>query len=201
MAKQMSAMDLIKKAAKGPEPKKKSATPSVTLDGHDEAIQDWMQANADMKSAEARKVAAEAKFLDSAEGLRLSECQRDGKYHSSVKLNDKILYGVQNRYSAIPNADQEKLDEVFGDKSEQYFKAKTEIALTAAALNDEKILEKLVAAVGADNFATYFEVEQHISPTETFHEARSTNPEVAVKANKLIDGGVLKPAKASCKLA
>ena len=195
------ALDLIKKAAKGPEPKKKSATPSVTIEGHDEAIQDWMQANADMKDAEARKVAAEAKFLDAAEGLRLSECQRDGKYHSSVKLNDKILYGVQNRYSKIPNADQEKLEEVFGDKTEQYFKPQTEIALTAAALNDEKILQKLIAAVGEDNFQTYFEVEQHISPTETFHEARSTNAEIGIKANKLIESGVLKPAKASCKLA
>jgi hypothetical protein len=201
MAPKMSAMDLFKKGAKGPEPKKKSATPAVTLEGHDEAIQDWMQANADMKSAEARKVAAEAKFLDSAEGLRLSECQRDGKYHSSVKLNEKILYGVQNRYSAIPSEDQEKLDEVFGDKSEQFFKPKMEISLTQAALSDEKILEKLIGAVGADNLKTYFDIEQHISPTETFHEARSTNPEVAVKANKLIDAGVLKPAKASCKLA
>lgn len=196
-----SAMDLFKKGAKGPEVKKKAGTPSVVLEGHDEALQDWMQANADMKDAEARKVAAEAKFLDAAEGLRLSECQRDGKYHSSVKLNDKVLYGVQNRYSKIPSGDQEKLDEVFGDKSEQFFKSKMEIALTAAALNDEKILQKLIAAVGEDNLNTYFDIEQHIAPTETFHEARSTNPEVAIKANKLIESGVLKPAKASCKLA
>lgn len=196
-----SAMDLFKKGAKGPEPKKKQGTPTVTLDGHDEAIQDWMQANADMKDAEARKVAAETKFLDAAEGLRLSECQRDGKYHSSVKLNDKILYGVQNRYSKIPSEDQEKLDEVFGDKSEQFFKSKMEISLTAAALSDEKILQKLIAAVGEDNLKTYFDIEQHVAPTETFHEARSTNPEVAIKANKLIESGILKPAKASCKLA
>lgn len=200
MAK-MSAMDLIKKAAKGPEPKSKSKTPVIVLTGHDEDIQDWMQANQDKKDAEARQAAAEAKFFENAEKARLGECRRDGKYHSSVKINEKILYGVQNRYSAIPNEDQGKLDEIFGKKAEEYFKPKTEITLTDAALNDEKILEKLVAAVGADNFATYFAVEQHISPTETFHEARSTNPEVGDKANKLIESGVLKPAKASCKMA
>jgi hypothetical protein len=200
MAK-MSAGDLFKKAAKGPEPKKKAGTPTVTLEGHDEAIQDWMQANADQKDAESRKAAAEMKFMDAAEGLRLSECQRDGKYHSSVKLNDKILYGVQNRYSKIASEDQEKLDDVFGDKTEQFFKPQMEISLTAAALNDEKILQKLIAAVGEDNLKTYFDIEQHISPTETFHESRSTNPEVAIKANKLIESGILKPAKASCKLA
>lgn len=200
MAK-MSAMDIIKKAAKGPEPKSKSKTPSITMNGHEADIEDWMKANADKKDAEARQAAAEAKFLDVAEKARIGECRRDGTFHSSVKINDKILYSTANRYTAIPNESQEKLDEVFGDKSENYFKPKTEITLTDAALNDEKILEKLVAAVGAENFGTYFDVEQHISPTEQFHEARSIDAEVAAKADKLIEAGVLKQAKASCKLA
>lgn len=200
MAK-MSPMDFIKKAAKGPEPKSKSKTPSVVLTGHEADIEDWIKANADKKDAEGRQAAAEAKFLDVAEKARLGECRRDGKFHSSVKVNEKVLYSTANRYSAIPNESQEKLDEVFGDKAEAYFKPKTEITLTDAALNDEKILQKLIAAVGEENFQIYFEVEQHISPTETFHEARSTNAEVGDKANKLIEAGVLKPAKASCKLA
>lgn len=200
MAK-MSAMDLIKKAAKGPEPKSKSKTPSITLNGHEADIEDWMKANADKKDAEARQAAAEAKFLDVAEKARVGECRRDGKFHSSVKVNEKILYSTANKYTAIPNEAQAKLDEVFGDKAEDYFKSKTEITLTDAALNDEKILQKLIAAVGEDNFQTYFEVEQHISPTETFHEARSINAEVAEKAQTLIDQGILKQAKASCKLA
>ena len=200
MAK-MSAMDIIKKAAKGPEPKSKSKTPSVSLNGHEADIEDWIKANTDKKDAEARQAAAEAKFLDVAEKARLNECQKDGEFHSSVKVNEKILYSTANRYSAIPNESEGKLEEVFGDKAEAYFKPKTEITLKDAALKDEKILEKLVAAVGAENFQTYFEVEQHISPTETFHEARSTDPEVGAKAAKLIEAGILKPAKASCKLA
>lgn len=200
MAK-ISVNDLIKKAAKGPDPKSKSKTPTVVLNGHDEALDDWMKANADMKDAESRKVAAEAKFLEDAEKARISECRRDGKYHSSVKINEKVLYGVQNRYSPIKNEDMGKLEEIFGDKTENLFKEKTAITLTDAALKDEKILEKLIAAVGAENFQTYFEVEQHVAPTEAFHEGRATSPELGDKAQKVIDAGIVRPYKASCKLA
>lgn len=211
MAK-MSAMDLIKKAAKGPEPKSKTKTPVVTLQGpltpgdpksetYEDAISDWLKANQDKKDAEARQAAAEAKFFDSAEKSRIAECRRDGKYHSSVKINDEVLYGVQNRYSAIKSEDMAKLEEVFGDRTDVYFKEKTEITLTEAALTDEKILEKLVAAVGPENFGTYFEVEQHVAPTEAFHEGRATDLEIGEKAEKVIKAGIVRPAKASCKLA
>lgn len=197
----ISVGDLIKKAAKGPEPKSKSKTPSIVLTGHEEALEDWVKANADKKDAEARQAAAEAKFLEDAEKARIGECRRDGKYHSSVKINEKVLYGVQNRYAPIKNEDMERLEEIFGDKAENFFKPKTAITLTDAALNDEKILEKLVAAVGAENFQTYFEVEQHIAPTEAFHEGRATNPDIGDKAQKVFDAGIVRPYKASCKLA
>lgn len=195
--------DLIKSAAKGPETKKKSTTPSVTLTDkkHTEAIQDWVKADADKKDAESRKADAESKFLDDAEKARISACRTEGKYHSSVKLNDEILYGVQNKYAAIKNEDRETLESIFGDKTDTYFTEKTEISLTDAALKDEKILEKLINAVGAENFKTYFEVAQHIAPTEALHEGRAMNPELAEKADKLIEAGILRPNKASCKLA
>jgi hypothetical protein len=199
----MSVGDLLKRAAKEPAAKKKSTTPSITLQGTDavKALQAWIQADKDKKDAEARKAQAETDFFDEAEAARIAECQRDGSYHSSIKLNDEVLYSTANKYSAIKNADREKLEEVFGDKTDQYFVAKTEISLTDAALKDEKILEKLIAAVGESNFETYFEVGQYIKPTEALHEGRSLDPEIAVKADKLIKADILKQQKSSCKLS
>ena len=89
--------------------------------------------------------------------------------------------------------------EVFGDQTETYFQEKTSITLTEAALSDETILQKLIAAVGQDKFPLYFDVKQHVAPTEALHQGRATNPELAEKAQKLMDDGVLKPYKAAVK--
>lgn len=190
---------LSKAAAKNEAKPSKTKTPTVELPKHAAAIDSWLKAHSDKKDAEARMATAEVGFLSDVEVARLAECRRDGKYYSSVKVNDKITISTQNRYSPIDSKDHEMLEEVFGAKTGDYFKPKTEISLTEAALNDETILQKLIIAVGEDKFATYFKVDQHIQPTETFHEARATNTEVGEKAQKLIESGVVRPYKNSVK--
>lgn len=200
--KKPSAMDIFGKAAKSVDAKdKKSKTPHVTAPALQGAINDWIQADGDLKDAQARKETAELAILPQAENLRIDECRREGKFHSSIKLGGEktVLVSTQNKYSKVDSANRETLEEAFGDKTDEYFKAKMEIELTEEALKDEGILQKLIAAVGQENLAKYFKVEQFIMPTETLHEARATDPEIEAKAKTLMDAGILKPYKASVK--
>jgi len=194
-----SINDLLSKAAQSSVKPSKSKTPIVNLPEADKAITKWLKANADLKDAEARKADAESEILPLAEEARVAECRRDGKFYSSVKVDDKILISTQNRYSQIDPKDYSTIEEYFSSKAEDFFKSKTDISLTEAALNDETILKKLIAAIGEENIRQYFNVKQYVVPTETFHEARSTNAEVGKKAQELMDQGILKPYKSAVK--
>jgi hypothetical protein len=196
---------IAKAAQKGGPKKSKSKTPQIALPKHEEAIKTWLEAHSDEKNAKARKADAELEFLPDAEVARLGECRRDGKYYSSVKVNNGadsvVTVSVQNRYKEIPTDSWSELEAVFGeDDTERHFASKTTIVLTDAALNDNAILAKLVAAVGEEQFQTYFDVKQFVAPTNAFHEARATDPEVGKKAQKLIDSGVLQPYKSAVKV-
>ncbi len=195
------ALSIFGKAATAKPTKGKSTTPSVEVPALEQSIKEWLKADKDMNDAKSRKELAETVILPNAEESRVKECRRDGEFHSSVKLNGQILVSTQSRYTNILSEDRESLEKVFGDKTDQYFKSEMEITLTDAALKDEKILQKLIAAVGQENLATYFEVKQFIKPTDQLHEQRTLDPEIAGKAKQLMDAGILKPYKAAVKLA
>lgn len=190
---------LAKAAAKQDDKPSKNKTPVIELPEQSKYVKDWLKANADLKDADARKKTAEEQILPAVENERITLCRRDGKYYSSVKVEDKITISVQNRYSPINPKDFPSIQDLFGDKAETFFTQKTEISLTDAALNDEKLIEKLIEAVGQDKFQMYFKVEQHVVPTEVFHESRAVNAEIGKKADVLKDQGILKPYKAAVK--
>jgi len=196
----VNVASVLSKAAQKVESKpSKSKNPVIELPDKRKAIDTWLKAHADLKDAEARKATAEEEILPAAETERIAACRRDGKYYSSVKIEDKITVSVQNRYSPINTSDFPAIEEVFGDKASDFFSTKTEISLTDAALNDEKLIEKLIAAVGEDKFGLYFNVKQTVVPTETFHESRAVNAEIGTKADILKANGILKPYKAAVK--
>lgn len=196
-----TALGMFAKTATKPAKGNKSKTPAVSVPTIENAVKEWRKADADMADAKSRKELAETLILPAAEDQRIKESRTDGDFHSSVKLNDQILISTQNRYSPIAVEDRGELEKVFGDKTDAYFKPEMEITLTDAALKDENILKKLINAVGEANLNTYFEVKQHIAPTETLHEQRTLDPEVAEKAAKLMQAGILKPYKAAVKIA
>lgn len=199
----LNVAGILAKAAQGVESKpSKSKNPNIELPDQIKSIEAWLKAHADLKDAEARKATAEENILPAAEKERIAACRRDGKFYSSVKVENgssPITVSVQNRYSPISTKDFPTIEEVFGDKAASFFTTKTEISLTDAALNDEKLIEKLIAAVGEDKFNLYFNVKQNVVPTETFHEARAINGEIGNKADVLKANGILKPYKAAVK--
>ncbi len=190
---------LAKAASKTESKPSKSKNPVIELPEQKTAIKDWLKAASDLKDAEARKATAEESILPAAEKARIEACRRDGKYYSSVKVEDLVTISVQNRYSPINTSDFPAIEDLFGEKASDFFSTKTEIKLTDAALNDEKIIEKLINAVGEDNFKTFFEVKQSVVPTEIFHEGSAVNAEIGKKADALKANGILKPYKAAVK--
>lgn len=190
---------LAKAASKTESKPSKSKNPVIELPEQKGAIKEWLDAAKDLKDAESRKATAEEKILPAAEKARIDACRRDGKYYSSVKVEDLITVSVQNRYSPINTADFPAIEDLFGEKASDFFATKTEISLTDAALNDEKIIEKLINAVGEENFKTFFNVKQNVFPTEVFHEQSAVNAELGKKADALKANGILKPYKAAVK--
>jgi hypothetical protein len=195
------ALSIFSQAATKPAKSGKSKTPVIEIPALEVSIKEWLRADKAMSDAKAQKQLAEAVILPVAEEQRVRECRRDGEFHSSVKLNGQVLVSTQNQYTDIIVEDRANLEKVFGDKTDTYFKPTMEITLTDAALSDEKILQKLIAAVGQENLATYFTIKQSIKPTEQLHEQRTLDPEVAAKAKQLMDQGILKPYKPAVKIA
>lgn len=190
-------LDAFKKAATGPAPKKsKSKTPVVELPDLADAIKEWVGAKELEKDAKTRLSGAQEEMVPVAEEARRKVCMDSGSYESSVKIkagDQVVTMSTKNAYSKIPTEMDGDLDEIFGEDKARFFKEKMEISLTEAALADEKIVNKLVEAVGAENLTKYFNIKQFIEPTEALHTQRSTDPKVAAKADVAIGKGILRP--------
>ena len=105
---------LAKAASKTESKPSKSKNPVIELPEQKSAIKDWLTASADLKDAEARKATAEESILPAAEKARIEACRRDGKYYSSVKVEDLVTISVQNRYSPINTSDFPAIEDLFG---------------------------------------------------------------------------------------
>jgi hypothetical protein len=196
----MGFKDAMKKAGKKKAGKKKSTTPEVQMDGTDEAVDKWLDADKDFKDAKARKAQAEQVMLPDFEEERIKACERDGEHHSSLKVNGKVTISTKNAYSAIDTDSADEIKEVVGDRFDEFFKEKSEVSLTQAALNDDALLGKLMDVVG-DKFDEFFDVKEKLVPTEAYHKQRSTNGSVREMHDRLVDEGLVKPFKAAVKRA
>ena len=177
---------------------KKSSSKSTAVQIKcDQQIDDWLKAHSDKKDAESKLAEAESIIIPEATTARLAESKRLGEHLSSVKVNGKISFVVQNRYSEIDILDKSKISAIFGDDFDKYFKIKTTVNFTEKATNDQQFLTKMIALIGEDKFAEYFVVKEAIVPNGIFHETRSIDKDVATKADILIDSGVIKPYKPS----
>jgi hypothetical protein len=195
-----SFKDAMKAAATKKESKSKSKTPQVQRDDLSDPVDKWLEADKMEKDSKALKEQVETVALPEFEAERLKACQRDGEFHSSIKVNGKVTVSVQHRYSSISPDTEAELKKVVGDRYGEFFKAKSSVELTKEAMQDETFLGKVMEAVGAD-FAKFFKVTDEITVTEAFHEQSSTNSVVAEMAKKLIGEGLIKPAKPSIKRA
>lgn len=195
---------ILKKAAakQAASPKKKSATPAAEIPELDGVIQEWIDAHKAEKDAKAKKATAEATILPRAEEERLRHSMNSGAAASSVRVNDKVLVSVQNRYKKILPELADDIKTVVGnDKFDRLFREKTSISLTDEALANEELVGKLVDAVGEDDFERWFKVEQTLQPTEVFHKGRVTDPLLRDAYRSLKEKGLVEGYKPSLKPA
>jgi hypothetical protein len=198
MAGGLSAFKGAAKPATGS--KKKTDKPEINDPGLEQAVGDWLKAKATETSAAADKALAEAIFLSPAVQKIIDASNEGGQPESSVIINGKVMVSIQDRYGKIGIESVVTLTEIFGEEGvKEYFEEKMEISLTEAALADDQLLSKLVAAVGQDNLERYFDIKRYMAPRPNFHHDRLTKKSITAKATRAMDAGVLTTPKGSVK--
>lgn len=206
------ATNIFKKVAKKNKKKKtsnKSSVPEFEIDDDElkKAHDNWLKGKADSKDAKARISRSEGLLLPIAVEEHQKFCQANEKYVSSVKIvkkeedsEEKITCSFTNRYSPIDSDHEDHLREIYGDNDfERYFKERTTVSLTPAAVNDEEFVEKITEFVGQENFDKFFKINIFIEPTKEYHEARMVDPNLAKRHKQAADADLVRCNKPSLK--
>jgi hypothetical protein len=86
----------------------------------------------------------------------------------------------QHRYANLGLDREEHLRQVLGDDFERYLKRTVSLKVKKEVAEDPARLEQMVMALaealGAENFASLFEVEQSLTPTKAFTESSCQLP-------------------------
>jgi hypothetical protein len=178
--------------------KKSSSKPVLEDESLHKNIDDFLGAKKKQKEAKAEIARAEGAIISAAEKARVEHCTRTGKYESSHKVQAStgtVTVKFPNRYSKIPSGDEESLREIYDDDYDTYFREKTDVTMTEAAMNDEKFIEDMMEQLGEETFERYFEITSHIEPTKAYHEQRVTNEGLAEKHQEAVDQGLVNPTK------
>jgi len=192
--------DLLAQAASTAKPSKsKSKTPTITVNGIDKDIADFLKAKQDSKNAEAAMATAELNIMPKALAARVKELRALGRFESAVVLNEALLLVTQNKYSKVPTDAKDALEKAFGDEMDKLVKKVTEIKLSEKAINDPDGLRRIIEALGIDKFKDYLVVEQYYQPTEALHHGIVMDEKIEAKAKGLLEKGILKPTKPSLR--
>lgn len=193
-----SALSRLAGAAK-PATKKKAEKPEILDDGLDPLIDKIISCKGAIKTAESQLADAEDQLNATVGPQRLAICRDLRRVESTIRLNGKLSFIVQNRYSKVPQEHAAAAREAFGDQASQFFRETFAVALTPEAVSDEAFVDRLVAAIGEEEFAKRFTVTRELAVTEAFHNAFTLDDRVEQVARPLIDQGIIKPAKSSCR--
>lgn len=189
---------LLKKAKKTAEKKpSKSKSPSFHESSLDDEVDKWLKGKKMEKDGAAMRKQAENVIIPRAMEEKTKACRDTGEFHSSIDVNDKIKVKTSSAYSGVDSDEEEAIREVVGDDFESWFKEETEVKFNDSLLKDEDAMEKIIDAIGEENFDKMFTVKQTLKPTKQFHEQRTMDADVEAKAKKLIDEGILRPFKPS----
>jgi hypothetical protein len=126
-------------------------------------------AQMDALSAEDEMVSAD--IIGQVTPLYEEKCKRD--FTSSVKIpsidGTNITMSWKSAYSKIAPQSEPEIQSIVGEQYDRWFTKQTTITVKDQSAD---FLTKLIELVGAENFATYFAVEQNIAPTANFTEEK-----------------------------
>lgn len=123
-----------------------------------------------LKDAEGHKTLLEAEIMPQVERLRRDLSIKEQKHMTSISLAGVSTYICQNKYSAIPLSEEERLRSAFKDSFEIYFQRKVVITVDV-----EKISAEALTLLVRDGAAMKTET---LKPTESLHFARSTDSQI-----------------------
>jgi hypothetical protein len=110
-------------------------------------------------------------------------CARRRAHESTVEVpttDGTLRVTFQHRYSKLPLDREAELRAAVNDDFDCFFKRSVSLKVKKEVAEDPARLEPMVLALaealGAENFAELFEVEQTLTPTKTFTEASCQLP-------------------------
>ncbi len=142
-----------------------------------EAAARWLQLDAQLAETERELALVRDQVLDVIRPWHEETCTRRRAHEATVVIKTPtgaLRVSFQNRYVKLPLDREADLRGLLGDDFERYFKRAVSLKVKKEIAEDPAQLEAMVIALaetlGADNFATLFEVEQSLSPTKAFTE-------------------------------
>jgi hypothetical protein len=179
-AKTVSAADLLAGAAK----KGKTSNHLVyTGEAGQEAAARWLELNAKFAETERELGLARDRVLDVIRPWHEETCARRRAHEATVAVETPtgaLRVSFQHRYAKLGLDREEHLRQVLGDDFERYFKRTVSLKVKKEVAEDPERLDAMVLALaealGAENFASLFEVEQSLTPTKAYTETSCQLP-------------------------
>jgi hypothetical protein len=176
----VSAAALLGAAAK--KPKNDSHLVYTGEDGREAAAR-WLKLQATQKETERELELARDQVLGVVAPWHEETCARRKAHEPTVVIETKegtARVSFQDRYSKLPIEREEELRRVLGNSYDGFFKRGVSLKVKKEVAEDPARLEQLVLAlaesIGAENFASLFEVEQCLIPTTAFTETKCQLP-------------------------
>jgi hypothetical protein len=179
-AKTVSAADLLAGATK-----KGEATSHLVYTGEagQEAAARWLELNARFAETERELGLARDQVLDVIRSWHEETCAKRKAHEATVIVETPtgaLRVSFQHRYSKLGLDREEHLQQVLGGDFERYFKRAVSLKVKKEVADDPERLDAMVLALaealGAENFASLFEVEQSLTPTKAFTETSCQLP-------------------------
>jgi hypothetical protein len=176
----VSAAALLKAAAKKP-----TSDSHLAYTGEDgrEAAARWLKLHATKQETERKLELVRDEVLGIVAPWHEETCARRRAHESTVVIETKdgtARVSFQDRYSKLPIGCEEKLRQVLGAAFDSFFKRGVSLKVKKQVAEDPVRLEQLVVAlaesIGADNFASLFEVEESLIPNTAFTETKCQLP-------------------------
>jgi len=175
-----TAADLLAGATK-----KGKATSHLVHTGEagQEAAARWLELNAKFAETERELALVRDRVLDVIRPWHEEQCARRRAHEATVVVETPtgaLRVSFQHRYTKLGLDREEHLREVLGEDFERYFKRSVSLKVKKDVAEDPARLEQMVMALaealGAENFASLFEVEQSLTPTKAYTESSCQLP-------------------------
>jgi hypothetical protein len=171
-----SAADLLAGATKKG---KTTSHLAYTGEAGREAAARWLELNAQLAETERELGLVRDKLLDVIRPWHEETCARRRAHEPTVVIETPtgaLRVSFQHRYTKLALDLEADLRGLLGDDFDRYFKRAVSLKVKKEIAEDPAQLEQMVVALaealGAENFASYFEVEQSLTPTKAFTETR-----------------------------